>query len=372
MREHRIRMLGGVRGRGCGCRNRRADQAECQSGKLERDTLAAAPLASRGRRRGRARTHRGDDPRFEAVAWRGHPARTDRDRNAPTLEDGVEIKAGRTSTDVGATAGAGHGAMWPDDFPEDDRTPHHGTRLAENFAFVTTKYDCAQQSSIGHPVIGRRVGAGAGAPGTNCGPLQRRQAETSVWPMTNPPQGFPSRPSVGRSSFAVAMKDYTFIRPGIAVTISAGTLALALVIGIWLIFSLREAAQTVARGAHTSETLHRYSAGVEVWREMSTSADPRFQRTEAVAQRDSLGRMLRAKLADLSNDLPKQSERDLVQTVLGGLTSTSAGARQDRSEEHTSELQSRSDLVCRLLLEKKKSEVVGRKAIVGSDAIMLS
>src|SRR2546421_8631207 len=29
-----------------------------------------------------------------------------------------------------------------------------------------------------------------------------------------------------------------------------------------------------------------------------------------------------------------------------------------RSEEHTSELQSRSDLVCRLLLEKKKSEHV--------------
>src|SRR2546421_3800518 len=29
----------------------------------------------------------------------------------------------------------------------------------------------------------------------------------------------------------------------------------------------------------------------------------------------------------------------------------------DRSEEHTSELQSRSDLVCRLLLEKKKTHV---------------
>src|SRR2546427_8841103 len=29
-------------------------------------------------------------------------------------------------------------------------------------------------------------------------------------------------------------------------------------------------------------------------------------------------------------------------------------ARQDRSEEHTSELQSQSNLVCRLLLEKKK------------------
>src|SRR6267378_5678857 len=30
----------------------------------------------------------------------------------------------------------------------------------------------------------------------------------------------------------------------------------------------------------------------------------------------------------------------------------------DRSEEHTSELQSRRDLVCRLLLEKKKKEDV--------------
>src|SRR5206468_12188533 len=32
------------------------------------------------------------------------------------------------------------------------------------------------------------------------------------------------------------------------------------------------------------------------------------------------------------------------------------GADQGRSEEHTSELQSRSDLVCRLLLEKKKKK----------------
>src|SRR5437588_4439970 len=31
-------------------------------------------------------------------------------------------------------------------------------------------------------------------------------------------------------------------------------------------------------------------------------------------------------------------------------------AGQDRSEEHTSELQSHSDLVCRLLLEKKKKK----------------
>src|SRR5206468_6936604 len=33
-----------------------------------------------------------------------------------------------------------------------------------------------------------------------------------------------------------------------------------------------------------------------------------------------------------------------------------AGVDDDRSEEHTSELQSRSDLVCRLLLEKKNNQ----------------
>src|SRR5690349_23462088 len=33
-------------------------------------------------------------------------------------------------------------------------------------------------------------------------------------------------------------------------------------------------------------------------------------------------------------------------------------ARDTRSEEHTSELQSRRDLVCRLLLEKKKTQVL--------------
>src|SRR2546428_8087877 len=33
-----------------------------------------------------------------------------------------------------------------------------------------------------------------------------------------------------------------------------------------------------------------------------------------------------------------------------------------RSEEHTSELQSRSDLVCRLLLEKKKSDTTDSRS----------
>src|SRR5258705_9810664 len=37
--------------------------------------------------------------------------------------------------------------------------------------------------------------------------------------------------------------------------------------------------------------------------------------------------------------------------------------RQERSEEHTSELQSLRHLVCRLLLEKKKKKLVGRTSL---------
>src|SRR2546421_7167707 len=37
-----------------------------------------------------------------------------------------------------------------------------------------------------------------------------------------------------------------------------------------------------------------------------------------------------------------------------------------RSEEHTSELQSRSDLVCRLLLEKKKRKLSGQTKVPGA------
>src|SRR5690349_23765615 len=41
----------------------------------------------------------------------------------------------------------------------------------------------------------------------------------------------------------------------------------------------------------------------------------------------------------------------------GALRSPRARVVHDRSEEHTSELQSRRDLVCRLLLEKKKEHI---------------
>jgi len=125
-----------------------------------------------------------------------------------------------------------------------------------------------------------------------------------------------------RSSFAIAMKDYTFIRPGIAITITAATLVAALAIGILLIKSLTHASATVDRGARSSELLHRYNARYEVWRSMATSTDPNFQRPEAVAQRDSLRNDLQLELSRFGDALGSQQEKDLVQQVLEGLAST--------------------------------------------------
>src|SRR2546430_6888961 len=44
----------------------------------------------------------------------------------------------------------------------------------------------------------------------------------------------------------------------------------------------------------------------------------------------------------------------------GGPDGCPGGGADGRSEEHTSELQSQSNLVCRLLLEKKKKQIAKR------------
>src|SRR5438874_5270722 len=51
---------------------------------------------------------------------------------------------------------------------------------------------------------------------------------------------------------------------------------------------------------------------------------------------------------------PVKSSWRYVGTSSVSQPTMTARGRSDRSEEHTSELQSRRDLVCRLLLEKKK------------------
>jgi hypothetical protein len=134
------------------------------------------------------------------------------------------------------------------------------------------------------------------------------------------------RRSMPRSSFAIAMKDYTFIRPGIAVTISAATLVVALIFGLDLIGSLKRAAATVERGARATQTLHRYNAGLEVWRQMATSSDPAYRRPEAVAQGDSIRTALREQLATLRTSLSAPADQDLVQGVLEGVSSADAAS----------------------------------------------
>src|SRR5690625_5398730 len=65
------------------------------------------------------------------------------------------------------------------------------------------------------------------------------------------------------------------------------------------------------------------------------------------AQLDPLGLMKRAQVPDLELSYHGLTEADLDTVFNTGNL---------RSEEHTSELQSRGHLVCRLLLEKKKQQ----------------
>src|SRR3712207_8060679 len=59
-----------------------------------------------------------------------------------------------------------------------------------------------------------------------------------------------------------------------------------------------------------------------------------------------------------ARDLDTNAGCLLIQMVVGPLLFPPWGAPLARSEEHTSELQSRQYLVCRLLLEKKKTPML--------------
>src|SRR2546430_4431225 len=73
----------------------------------------------------------------------------------------------------------------------------------------------------------------------------------------------------------------------------------------------------------------------------------------------------------LMNPPPGQPVPVWTETIVPGPTACTAPALVKRSEEHTSELQSQSNLVCRLLLEKKKNRLVhsslGHDVVVSCD-----
>src|SRR5690606_41951092 len=73
---------------------------------------------------------------------------------------------------------------------------------------------------------------------------------------------------------------------------------------------------------------------------------------------DGLARLGTARLTRAHHRAPLLLEPLPQQLRLGGLAGSVATLEGDpeRSEEHTSELQSRENLVCRLLLEKKKQQ----------------
>src|SRR3712207_6913459 len=62
-----------------------------------------------------------------------------------------------------------------------------------------------------------------------------------------------------------------------------------------------------------------------------------------------------ARLDDACRDLGRDPEA-LLHTAYTLITFAAPSSATNRSEEHTSELQSRQYLVCRLLLEKKKKK----------------
>src|SRR2546421_5988148 len=85
--------------------------------------------------------------------------------------------------------------------------------------------------------------------------------------------------------------------------------------------------------------------------------------TSTSAVLSSMKRRSRASIWDRSPERPSTRKRSGVPRASRVHTAT-------RSEEHTSELQSRSDLVCRLLLEKKKKNVLS--STYRADTLLIS
>lgn len=141
--------------------------------------------------------------------------------------------------------------------------------------------------------------------------------------MSSPQNEF--RVSVPRSSFAGAMKDYTFVRPGIAVSISALCLVAALVVGGILIGSLRRASAMVEYARKSAFTLHDYNAALDTWHQLVTSEDPELQKPESRSLRDSIRTALTAQLNQMAASTGDTTQKNLIATVVRGLQSMNVG-----------------------------------------------
>src|SRR5256886_4738601 len=75
-----------------------------------------------------------------------------------------------------------------------------------------------------------------------------------------------------------------------------------------------------------------------------------------LASQDLRAQEERKKPAPTDRDAPTEAPDDPLPTMFPHFESDRLWLSGQRSEEHTSELQSQSNLVCRLLLEKKKKD----------------
>jgi hypothetical protein len=123
----------------------------------------------------------------------------------------------------------------------------------------------------------------------------------------------------------MAIQDYTVIRPGIAVSISAACLIAALAVGVVLISSLRRAAQTVDTSRRTAMTLSGYNAALLTWQELVTSEDPELKRAESRAVRDNIRKALLQHLQEMRASTADTAYQRLLDQVIKGLGSSEAG-----------------------------------------------
>src|SRR2546427_1177511 len=110
----------------------------------------------------------------------------------------------------------------------------------------------------------------------------------------------------------------------------------------------------------THERLDRLERELAQAREVLQDRDPELSqlaRADVERLRPEIERLER-RLADLLTPADPLDDRDAIVEIRAGTGGDEAAlfaAGLFRSEEHTSELQSQSNLVCRLLLEKKKN-----------------
>src|SRR5438034_3438582 len=114
----------------------------------------------------------------------------------------------------------------------------------------------------------------------------------------------------------------------------------------------------IVRGPTASDRERRSAAaaacGVRV-----LESEPRLLEVALVVQRDAVQILSAEAVHEAAHTCALDDDVVLARLVFDieaiAEPRAPAGEHRDRSEEHTSELQSHSDLVCRLLLEKKKT-----------------